>query len=123
MSIKTYFILTAISCLLFGFSFLLGPELLSSLHGFDIESSYSKLVMRLYGGGLISTGIMGWAVKDSHQSIARKGILLYLFVFDVFNSLLNIVFISEHGAKPINILELVVTVTFGFLALYFWRKE
>ena len=123
MNIKTYFILTTISCILFGLGFLVVPGVLASLHGFDHMDDYATLVMRLYGGGLISTGIMAWAVKEAGPSIARKSILLYLIIFDVFNTVLNLIFMTNNGAQPINYLELVVTVSFGVLAFYFWRKE
>jgi len=123
MSPKTYFILTVISCSLFGFAFLIHPSFIAHLHGSDQIDGYTLLMMRLYGGSLVSIAVMAWSALNAGPSLARKSIFLFLAVVVMFNTILNLIFINEFGPKLINWLELVVTILFGIGAFYFWKKE
>jgi len=123
MKIKTYFVLTTISCLLFGGGFLALPGQVAKLHNVLVLEDFTIMVMRLYGGALVATGLMGWFTRDAGPGIARKAILLFLLVFDIFNSLINLQFIVDNGGNFMNWIELVVTILFGIGACYFWTKE
>lgn len=124
MTIKTFFILTAISSCLFGIALLFMPEQMAIWHGQNGLDKFGKFSAQMLGGGLFATGTIGWFAKDTNPSEARTAILKFLLVSDIFYSLVNAVhLIQNRGGEPFQYLELVVTTVFAIGAIYFLSKK
>jgi len=81
MNFKTLMIIKAVVCLGFGPLLLFVPgELLNFL-----GTSYgpgAALTGREYGATLMGNLMLTWFARDAEKSIARKAIILHLFVYD-----------------------------------------
>lgn len=124
MTIKTFFILTAISSCLFGIALLFMPEQMGIWHGQHTLDKFGKFTAQMLGGALFATGALGWLARATNPSAARKAILQFLLISDFFYSTVNAIgLIQNNGGTPFQWLELGVTTAFAVGAIYFLRKE
>lgn len=124
MTIKTFFILTAISSCIFGIALLLMPEQIGIWHGQTSLNNFGKFTAQMLGGALFATGSLGWLVRASGPSLARKAVLQFLLISDFFYSMINVVGLIQDGTgTPFQWLELALTTAFAIGAIYFLRKE
>lgn len=123
MTIKTFFTLTAISSCIFGIALLLMPQQMGIWHGQNTLANFGKFTTQMLGGALFATGSLGWLVREAGPSIARKAVLLFLLISDLFYSIINTISLIQDGGTPFQWLELGVTTAFAFGAIYFLRKE
>lgn len=117
MKFKSLMISKAIVCLGFGPLLLLVPAQLLNLLG----SSYgpgAALTAREYGAALIGNLMLTWFARNIEKSVARKAIILHLFVYD---AIALIVTLSIQLSGGLNILGwgivfvyLFFTVGFGY---------
>jgi len=123
MSIKTFFILTAISSCLFDIALLFMPGQMSLWHGQNTLDNFGKFTAQMLGGALFATGVLGWLARETNPSAARKAILQFLLLSDIFYTCVNgIHLIQQQGGTPFQWLELVVTALFAIGAVYFLRQ-
>jgi hypothetical protein len=81
MSFKTLLIIKAVVCVVFGPILLLMPRTLFAFLGADLGRAGS-LPAREYGAALIGTLLLTWLARNVVDSLARRAILIDLFVYD-----------------------------------------
>lgn len=124
MTIKNFFILTAISSCLFGIALLFMPEQMAIWHGQNTLDNFGKFTAQMLGGALFATGTIGWMAKDSNPSEARTAILKFLLFSDICYTLVNgFHLIQNSGGEPFQYLELIVTSFFAIGAVYFLKRK
>jgi hypothetical protein len=81
MKQKTMMLIKAFVCIGFGPLLLFFPAQLLEILG----SSYgpgSALTAREYGAALVGNAMLTWFARNADKSIARKAIIIHLFVYD-----------------------------------------
>ena len=81
MDLKTLMIIKAVVCLVFGLILLFLPGSLLVILG----SSYgpgAAIMAREYGAALIGILMLTWFARNAEDSIARRAIIINLFVYD-----------------------------------------
>jgi hypothetical protein len=81
MKLKTLMIIKAIVCLGFGPLLLFFPGWLLNLLGTTYGPG-AALTAREYGATLIGNMLLTWFARNAGKSIARKAIIIHLFVYD-----------------------------------------
>ncbi len=81
MKFKTLMIIKAIVCLFFGVLLLSFPAWLLNLLGTTFDSG-AALTSGTYGAALMGTLVLTWIARNAEDSLARRAIIWYLFVYD-----------------------------------------
>ncbi len=81
MKFKTLMIIKAVVCLGFGPLLLFFPGELLNFLGTSFGGG-AALTGREYGATLMGNLMLTWFARDAEKSIARKAIILHLFVYD-----------------------------------------
>lgn len=81
MTFKTLLIIKAIVCLVFGVLLLATPAALLGILGGSLGAA-GAFTAREYGAAVIGTLMLTWFARHSVESVARRAILLHLFVYD-----------------------------------------
>ena len=111
MKFKTLMIIKAIVCLGFGPLFLFFPAWLLNLFG----SSYgpgAALTARLYGATVIGNMLLTWFARDADKSIARKAIIIHLFVYDAIGLIVTLMIQLSGGLNSLG-----WSIVFGYFFL------
>jgi hypothetical protein len=74
MTIRTFFTILAVLSLLFGIGFALAPGSVLAVYGIE-HSPALKLVGRLFGGALLTLGVILWLTRDFLDEAARRAVL------------------------------------------------
>ena len=74
-------IIKAVICITFGFLLLVFPGFLLNLMGADLGPG-GLFTAREYGAALIGTLLLTWFAREASESVARRAIILDLFVYD-----------------------------------------
>ena len=120
MKFKSLMIVKAIVCLGFGPLLLFLPAQLLNLLGTSYGPG-AALTAREYGAALIGNLMLTWFARNAEKSIARKAIILHLFIYD---AIALVATLSIQLAGGLNVLGwgivfvyLFFTVGFGYLLL------
>ena len=84
MTIKTFFTILAVLSFLFGIGFVLAPGQVLANYGIE-NSPALALVGRLFGGALLTLGIILWLAKDFRDEVAVRAVLIAALIGDVVN--------------------------------------
>jgi hypothetical protein len=79
MKLGTVLTLNAIVAVLFGLGFVLVPGALTSLYGATLSAA-GIYVARLFGAAVLGFAALAWFARDAQESVARRAIVLGLFV-------------------------------------------
>jgi hypothetical protein len=115
MKFKTLMIIKAIICLGFGPLLLFLPAQLLTLLGTSYGPG-AALTAREYGASLMGNLMLTWFARAVEKSIARKAIILDLFVYDAI-ALIATVIIQLSGG--LNILGWGIVFVYLFFAAGF----
>ena len=122
MKLKTLMIIKAIVCLVFGPLFLFFPAWLLNLIGTSYGPG-AALTARLYGATVIGNMLLTWIARDASKSIARKAIIIHLFVYDAIGLIATLMIQLSGG---LNSLGWGIVLGYFFLTIgfgYFLLKE
>ncbi len=120
MKPKTFFIITAVMAFLFGIVFLLMPAKIPASHGV-IADAGMKHMAQLFGSGLLALAVLSWAARNTPDSIARRAIVLSLFVYWTLGSISATLFqltgIPNNSGWSTVAFHVPLAVVFGYFVL------
>ena len=79
MSLKLVFTINAILSLVFGWGFLLAPEMVLSHYAVTVGVG-GVWMTRFFGAAILGCGVLAWHMRDAGSSDAREAALTGLFV-------------------------------------------
>lgn len=115
MKLKTLFIINAVISLLFGLSFVLGPETLMSYYDITLTTG-GIVIARLFGAALIGYAVLSWFAKAAGDSEARQAIVLSLFIGDTVGFIVALI---AQLTGAVNTLGWSTVIIYLLLALGF----
>ena len=84
MTIKMFFAILAVLSFLFGIGFVLAPDQVLANYGIE-HSPALALLGRLFGGALLTLGVIFWLARDFRDEAAIRTVLIGGLVGDVVN--------------------------------------
>jgi hypothetical protein len=84
MTIRTFFSILAVLSFLFGIGFALAPGEVLSNYGIELSPALA-LVGRLFGGVLLTLGVILWLARDFRDDAAVRAVLVGALIGDVVN--------------------------------------
>ncbi|MCP4583561.1 MAG: hypothetical protein GY839_18280 [candidate division Zixibacteria bacterium] len=120
MNFKTLMIIKAVVCLGFGPVLLLFPEQLLNLLGltFCVGAAFTA---REYGAALIGNLMLTWFARGVEASVARRAIILHLFVYDAIALVVTLIFVLTGRPAPLGwgivVVYLFFTIGYGYFLL------
>jgi len=115
MKFKTLMIIKALVCLGFGPLLLFVPGPLLNLLGSSFGPG-AALTAREYGAALIGNLFLTWFARNADKSVARRAIILDLFVYDAI-AFVAVLLIQLSGGM--NLLGWGIVAVYLFFALGF----
>jgi hypothetical protein len=86
MTIRTFFSILAVLSFLFGIGFVLAPGQVLANYGIELSPALA-LVGRLFGGALLTLGVILWFARDFRDEAAIRAVLMGGLIGDVVNLL------------------------------------
>ena len=122
MKFKTLMIIKAVVCLGFGPLLLFFPGWLLNLLGTTYgPGAGATLTANAYGATLFGTVMLTWLAKDTGKSIARKAIIIHLFVYDAIALIATLILQLTGGLNALGwglvFVYLFFTVGFGYFLI------
>ncbi len=122
MKFKTLMIIKAIVCLGFGPLLLFFPAWLLNLLGTTYgPGAGATLTANAYGATLFGTVLLTWFARDAGKSIARKAIIIHLFVYDAIALIATLILQLTGGLNALGwgivFVYLFFTVGFGYFLI------
>ncbi len=115
MKFKTLMIIKAIVCLGFGPLLLFFPGWLLNLLGTTYGPG-AALTAREYGATLIGGMFLTWIARNAGKSIARKAIIIHLFVYDAIALVATLIIQLSGG---LNVLGWSIVFVYFFFTVGF----
>ena len=84
MTIRIFFTILAVLSFLFGIGFVLAPDQVLANYGIE-HSPALALLGRLFGGALLTLGVILWLARDFRDEAAVRAVLIGGLVGDVVN--------------------------------------
>jgi hypothetical protein len=84
MTVRTFFTILAVLSFLFGIGFVLAPGQVLANYGIELSPALA-LVGRLFGGALLTLGIILWLARDFREEAAVRAVLVAALIGDVVN--------------------------------------
>jgi hypothetical protein len=84
MTIRTFFAILAVLSVLFGIGFVLAPAQVLANYGIE-HSPALALLGRLFGGALLTLGIILWLARDFRDDAAIRTVLVAVLIGDALN--------------------------------------
>ena len=120
MKFKTLMVIKAVVCLGFGPVLLLFPGPLLTLLGSSFGPG-AAFTAREYGASLIGNLMLTWFARNAGESVARRAIMLDLFVYDAIALVATLVIQLSGGLNLLGwgivAIYLFFTVGFGYFLL------
>ncbi len=122
MKFKTLMIIKAIVCLGFGPLLLFFPGWLLNLLGTTYgPGAGATLTANAYGATLFGTVLLTWFARDTGKSIARKAIIIHLFVYDAIALIATLILQLTGGLNALGwsivFVYFFFTVGFGYFLI------
>jgi hypothetical protein len=115
MKLRTLMVIKAVVCIGFGPILLFWPDPLLTFLG----SSYgpgAAITAREYGAALLGNFMLTWFARNAEESVARRAIVLDLFVYDAI-AFVAMLFIQLSGG--LNLLGWSIVAIYIFFAIGF----
>ncbi|MEE9555056.1 MAG: hypothetical protein V3W18_12235 [candidate division Zixibacteria bacterium] len=120
MNFRTLMIIKAVVCLGFGPILLFFPGQLLTLLGTSFGPG-AAFTAREYGASLFGNLMLTWFARNAEKSIARRAIILNLFVYDAIAFVATLIFQLSGGLNQLGwgivAVYLFFTLGFGYLLL------
>ena len=120
MKFKTLMVIKAVVCLGFGPLLLFFPGPLLTLLGSSFGPG-AALTSREYGAALIGNLMLTWFARNAEESVARRAIILALFVYDAIAFVATLLIQLSGGLNLLGwgivAIYLFFTVGFGYFLL------
>ena len=120
MKLKTIMIIKAIVCIGFGPLLLFLPGPLLTLLGSSFGPG-AAITAREYGASLLGNFVLTWFARNAKESVARRAIVLDLFVYDAIALIATLLIQISGGMNPLGwsivAIYLFFTLTFGYFLL------
>ena len=120
MKFKTLMVIKAVVCLGFGPLLLFLPGPLLTLLGSSFGPG-AALTAREYGAALIGNLMLTWFARNAEESVARRAIILDLFVYDAIALVATLLIQLSGGLNLLGwgivAVYLFFTVGFGYFLL------
>ena len=120
MKFKTLMIIKAVVCLGFAPILLLAPGPLLKLLGVSYGAG-AALLAREYGAALCGNLMLTWFARNADASVARRAIILALFVYDAVAFVVTLIIQLSGGLNVLGwgivVLYLFFAAGFGYLLL------
>lgn len=120
MNFKTLMVIKAVVCLGFGPILLFFPGQLLNLLGlaFGLGAAFTA---REYGAALIGNLMLTWFARNAEASVARRAIILNLFVYDAIALVVTLIFVLTGRLNPLGwgivAVYLFFTIGYGYFLL------
>ena len=120
MNFKTLMIIKAVVCLGFGLVLLFFPGQLLNLLGlsFGLGAAFTA---REYGAALMGNLMLTWFARGAEASVARRAIILNLFVYDAIALVVTLIFVLSGSLNPLGwgivAVYLFFTIGYGYFLL------
>ena len=115
MKLKTMLVINAVVALVYGICFELVPALVLSIYG--VTQTPAEILMgRYFGVELIAIGLVCWFGRDVADALARRAIILAVFVSDVIGAVVSV---QGTLAGVMNAVGWSAVGIYGLLALGF----
>jgi len=115
MKFKTLMIIKAVVCLGFGPLLLFLPAQLLNFLGTTYGPG-AALTAREYGAALMGNLMLTWFARAAEKSVARKAIILHLFVYDAIALIATLIIQLSGG---LNVLGWVIVFVYFFFTIGF----
>jgi hypothetical protein len=86
MKLKSFFVISALIGIVLGLGFFFAPEKVMSTFGVSANEAHQH-TSRNFGSAVIGLAVISWMARDMEDSIARRSIVLGLFLYFVFASI------------------------------------
>ena len=120
MKFKPLMIIKAVVCLGFGPLLLFVPAQILNLFGASYGSG-AALTAREYGAALVGNLMLTWFARNAEKSVARKAIILHLFVYDAIALIFTLIIQVSGGLNVLGwgivFIYLFFTIGFGYLLI------
>jgi hypothetical protein len=117
MTFKNLMIIKALVCLGFGTLLLAIPDSLLSIFGATLGDG-GMFTAREYGAALFGNLFLCWFAKDAVESVARRAIILALFVYDLIGFIVTTFTVLSGVLNPLGwliaLIYLFFTLGFGY---------
>jgi len=120
LNFKTLMVIKAVVCLGFGPILLFFPGQLLNLLGlaFGLGAAFTA---REYGAALIGNLMLTWFARNAEASVARRAIILNLFVYDAIALVVTLIFVLTGRLNPLGwgivAVYLFFTIGYGYFLL------
>jgi len=113
MKLKTLMVIKAVVCVAFGPILLFLPGPLLTLLGSSFGPG-AAVTAREYGAALLGNFVLTWFARNAEESVARRAIVLDLFVYDAI-AFVALLLIQLSGG--LNLLGWCIVAIYLFFAL------
>ena len=113
MKLKTLMVIKAVVCVVFGPILLFLPGPLLTLLGSSFGPG-AAITAREYGAALLGNFVLTWFARNAEESVARRAIVLDLFVYDA-TAFVAMLLIQLSGG--LNLLGWCIVAIYLFFAI------
>ena len=117
MKLKSLFVISAILGVVLGLGFFFAPSIVMSTFGVTAGEAHQHTA-RNFGSAVIALAVISWIARDTKDSVARRAIVLGLFMYFMFGSISIISFQLQGNANIygwfIVVLHLLLILGFGY---------
>jgi hypothetical protein len=121
MTVKPFLVITAVLGLLFGLGFVLLPAPVLSTFGITADQALQHMA-RNFGSALLAIGAMSWAARNAADSVAKRAIILALFIYFTLGSISILLFqltgIPNNSAWFNFAFHLPLALVFGYFVFF-----
>jgi len=122
MKLKTLLIINTIVALLFGLAFVFWPELLMTYYGITLSAG-GAVIARLFGAALLGYAVLTWAARNADDSVARKAIVLSLFIGDAIGFVIALLAQFSGAVNSLGWSTVAVYLLLALAFMYFLFKK
>jgi len=117
MELKSLLLLSAILGIALGLGFFFAPSAVMSTFGVSASEAHQHTA-RNFGSAVIGLAVISWFAREATDSIARRAIVLGLFMYFVFGSISILSFQLQGNANSngwiIIVLHVLLALGFGY---------
>ena len=118
MKLNTLMVINTVIAAVFGITFVLVPAQVLQLYGVTADAAF-KYVGQLFGASLIGFAVLTWLARSAADSVARRAIVLALFVSDGIGFIVALVgqlagVVNALGWSTV-VIYLLLAVGFGYI--------
>lgn len=125
MNTKNYFIASAVLNLLFGFSLVFLPGMMSDQYLTDpaTRTAASDMISKLFGITLMSLAVGGLMLRNAPASTARNAWIVSAVIAQVGFVIVHVMAINQDVEKPFAWGTVGIAVVMFFWGIAVWRKK